>query len=64
MPKVAKSKFRLSFVQKHIDEWQNKAKELQKTAKRSFRHIRAYVPQYESSMTDTEKEQLIEIISK
>ena len=67
MPKVVKRStkkaFRLSVVKKHIKTWTNKAKELRNVASRSYRTIREYIPKHEDSLTESDKEELVDYIS-
>ena len=64
MPKASKTRFNKARITEQLDAWKKAASELEKMGKRAFRSIRSYISKHEASLTNAQKSELFDIISK
>ena len=64
MPKASKARFNKARITEQLDAWKKAALDLEKMGKRAFRSIRSYIPKHEAALTNAQKSELVDIISK
>jgi rubrerythrin len=56
--------FKMRYVKKHLDDWLKASLDLEKQANISFQGIRSYLPNYESKLDHTTKQNIVEMCRK